>query len=105
MTTTEAPEHRACRSHAPGERPRGRILDGPAAGSRAIGYGFGAWPLSVCIRPRGAGVYEHYIHVDGGTYRHAGSCVDHHEADDMPGGWDLGCRPVDKPVDREKIEQ
>lgn len=101
--TTEAPEHRACRTHAPGERPRGRILDGPFAGRHTMSFALDQWAPYVCRRA-GLGPWEHHIHVEGGGYRHVGPCVDHHEVGNGPDDWPTGCRAVDNPVDDERSE-
>lgn len=104
MVLVEPPEHRACRSHAPGERPRGRFLDGPSAGRPTASYAFDRWAAYVCHRRAGEDAFEHYVHVEGGAYRYAGPCVDHHDPDDMPGRRDTGCQPVDNAVDSERIK-
>lgn len=70
-----------------------------------MSYALDRWAPYVCHRRAGQTGFDHYTHKGGGAYRYAGSCVDLHDADDMPGGWDLGCTAVDNPVDREKIEQ
>lgn len=99
---TEAPEHRACRTHAPGERPRGRILDGPSTGRPTMSYAFDRWAPYVCHRRAGQVGFDHYVHEGGGAYRYAGDCTDHHEQGDGPDDWPTGCRAVDNPVGNER---
>jgi hypothetical protein len=83
--------------------PRGRIVDGPAAGREARVYFLGQWSPSLCWRD-GTGPWQHHVHEGCGEYRHVGPCVDHHDPGDMPGNRDSGCPDaVDRPVDRERI--
>mgnify|MGYP001607878735 CR=1 FL=1 len=105
MTTTEPPEHRTCRQLADDEQaqPRGRILDGPAAGTPTRSHALGRWSPTLCHRS-GLGPWQHHVHEGDGGYRHVGPCDDLHPEGDYPDGFGPMCPGVDNTVDSERIE-
>lgn len=69
-------------------RPRGLLVDGPAAGSTVLVAGPFGWPQDVCHRAPGE-PWQHYVCGGDGLYWYAGRCVevvDHYPRMDLHDG-------------------